>query len=176
MKWWGWMGILLTSVLLLAGTYLFFNIGLREYSKALWTINFLPKDEKASAGDDFFTVGLQNRYSGMLSRVNGNVIDVWGKNGLKHFETDQYSVYSFFSVCSPETLAQTQKEGTSSIERSVDFNIAPWLKKVRQGDYLIIVSPPNDPQKLREVYVYDWWVFIPNQLSRDLKKQCKQRN
>jgi hypothetical protein len=154
-----------------AGFYL--NKGLYEYSKALIVIQLLSKEQKQKAAAEFFDLETPTLYSGMLTKIGKNAVGLWGKKGPRVFETDENSVYSFFSIC--ESLSPTREAGSLPILKETYFSLEEWSAKARVGDFATVLPSYDDSRKLREIYSYDWWAFVPQAGADNLKKQCERR-
>jgi len=128
------VGIVVIVLVLFAGTFtwLYSKVGLKEYIGATIAIKNLPEDKIDKAKDDFLSPFDANLYGGILAGFWGGKVWVWGKSGLKPFVTDQYSVYSFFSVCKPG-LFQNMKDGGVYRSRQVFINILYLSRLERAG-------------------------------------------
>ena len=170
MVWWVMAIIVGVSVSLFI--WLYFSAGLKEYLGAVMTIKRLPSEESSVAWDNFLTIGEPNLYGGILAGFWNNKVWVWGRSGLRAFRVDNDSVYSFFSACAPEILAKTEKGEAVSVGRSIYTVADEWLIWVKRGNYVTVAQATEGSGgvegNLREVYGYDWRVFMPG----DLQKQC----
>jgi hypothetical protein len=155
---------------LLAGLYS--AAGLREYLTAIVEMRRLPAEQAAAARDNFFTLGEPDLYGGILAGFWQGKIWIWGRQGLRAFQPDGDSVYSFFSACRPEILAQAGQGRPVAVGRSIDTEMAQWRARVKTGNYvtaaLAAAGSGGVRGHLREIYGYDWQVFIPGVLQ----KQC----
>ena len=154
--------------------------GLKYYLKANREINKLEGREKEEALDVF--MGGQDSgldvYGGILMGVNtkdhGGVW-VWGRHGLRYFRSDQYSVFSFFSICKPVILEKYKNGEEVKIGQDIYTDIVEWKKLIKQGDYVSLIITNKDQGgtvgNLREAKVNDWWPFV----SVDVEGQCEQR-
>ena len=154
--------------------YLFYFFGLRDYINVIASIDKLGLDDKKSAQSQFFISDDGVKYSGTLAHVSNNRIWVWTNYKLKSFKVDQYSVYSFYSACSAIQGEDFSTQGKFSVSRSVDSKISDWKKKTKVGNYINLWLTTKEKGgtvgNLREIYGYDWWVFMPT----DIKKQCEK--
>lgn len=178
----GWSGLILA-----AGMIIFWGIyqytGLKHYLSAVKEINRLDGKERDQAFEDFQGGASEELeiYGGILMGVNSrgkSGVWVWGKNGPKYYKGDEYSVYSFFSICKPVILDKLKAgEGEQlTIGQDIETDIKAWAKKVKQGDYVILIITNSQKQggtigNLREAKAYDWRPFAPT----DIGEQCRKR-
>lgn len=167
--------LLLLSLLLflfLGGIY-FFG-GLKEYIKAVYSINQLKGNQKDKAAQIFYEPNQYGVHTGILSKVFKDRVWIIGKNGLKSFKIDEYSAYTLFSVCNEETLRKIKEGEDFTIGAQEDVGLEYWASQVKTGDFVqILVAGPQHGGtigNLREIKAYDWWVFTPV----DIIKQCEK--
>lgn len=149
--------------------------GLHNYIQAVRAINKLVGNQKDTSALIFYGSGGENEYRGILGYINsGNFggIWVWGKNGPKYFRGDEYTVYSFFNGCSDEILNAKPDDGSIEVNREIYTDVKEWKKRVSNGNFVSILLAGEENggilDNLREVWAYDWWYFLPN----DIKELC----
>lgn len=156
---------------------LYFVWGGKYYLEARNSIAKLPEEQRAKSKHIFENNGVF-LYNGILmgvTRVWLQGVWVWGTRGPRFFRSDEYTVYSYFQMCTPENLESLGAGGAIKPERSIDTEIKSWAGKVKVGDFITvkIASQENGGNlgRLRESLAYDWWVFnskIP------IDKQCEK--
>lgn len=157
--------------------YLLYAVwGGKYYFEARRSINRLPLDQKAVAENIFNSKG-DYVYSGIymgVFDVYPKGVWVWGQKGFRFFRSDEFTVYSYFQICTPENLENLNKDESIIPRRDVDSEITVWADKVKIGDFVAIqlATPEHGGNlgKLREALANDWWIFnsaIP------IDKQCK---
>lgn len=174
-----WICATLFSAILIIFLFLWFGFGLNSYSRARYKIFLLPDDKKAKVLADFEGKDDPLLYSGILAGINTSRyiqgVWVWGRNGLKFFRTDSLPVYSYFNICSDQTIKAIDNAGPISIDRVIDTDLKAWSKKVKTGQFVtIVVAKPQKGKllsSLREAKGHDWWAFMPNV---DIKKLCEK--
>lgn len=164
-----WVYGLLVFILLTfsIGTFLLWNnFGLREYFNVTRHIKRLPVAEQLQTKENFYNES-ETVYSGILAGNLGGKLWVWGKNGLRAFQIESGSVYSFFSMCSEENIAKI-KNGDYQISstRIVTADINEWLVKMKKGNYLRIEKAEDKSKNyIREAHGFDWWVFARTEMN-----------
>ncbi len=177
MKRWVWVllgvGLLL---MVLSGVCLYQYGGLKSFLQAVVAIEQLPVESRQQSRDNFYSGEQKNIYSGTLAgvtKIGTPRIWVWGDRGLKAFKTDQYTVYSFFSVCNQKYLQILAQVGIHfGVNQTIVTDLDLWTQKAKQGDFVIVMIAGSenggDLGYAREVKANDWWAFMPT----DIKKQC----
>ena len=158
------------------GTFLLWNnFGLREYFSVTQYIKKLPSEEKLQVEESFYTESDDTIYSGVFA---GNLIGriwVWGREGLKSFQPDKGSAYSFFSMCTDENIEKI-KNGDYQISstRIVTADINEWFLKMKRGDYALIEKTDGKSNSyIREAHGFDWWVFANTQMNTLCEKSIR---
>ena len=157
--------------------YLLYAVwGGKYYFEARRSINRLPLDQKAVAENIFNSKGdyvYSGTYMGVFD-VYPKGVWVWGQKGFRFFHSDEFTVYSYFQICTPENLESLNKGRAIIPIRDVDTDIKVWENKVKVGDFIAIqlATPEHGGNlgNLREALANDWWIFnsaIP------IDKQCK---
>lgn len=178
MQGWRWVFVLLVFVLLTLsiGTFLLWNdFGLREYFGVTQYIKKLPSEEKLQVKESFYTEGEDTVYSGAFAGKLGGKIWVWGRGGLKAFQPDQGSAYSFFSMCTDENIEKIKnKDYQISSTKIVTGNMSEWLSKMKKGDYVLIEKADRKSNGyIREAHGFDWWVFAKTQMNTLCEKSIR---
>jgi len=176
MKKWGIFFVLIVLIILSLTLWTWMRLGLREYVGAILAIRALPAEQQAKIYENFWgTIEKPYVYGGILAGVNTKIIPsvwVWGRRGLQFFRTDEYSVYSYFSMCNEKNLQALTQNGTVSVDRSIETDLSLWKEEAKLGQFvtIMIASPENGGMvgNLREAKGHDWWGFIPG----DIRKQC----
>lgn len=161
--------------------FLYFFWGLREYMSARTALYALSTDQRMAAvqtftGSDTPGVWYLGTYAGFTNFGGSAKIWMWSNKGLRSFDTDQYSVYSFFNACLPNILQQMGKTGdTVTVDRSITTNVGEWTNELRRGDYMGVKLTAQDAGGtvgvLREAFAESWWAFMPV----DIRSQCARR-
>lgn len=164
-KW--FIGIIAFLILVLfSGLVLLYQFGgLKYYLRATSFINKLPTIERIETSRNFHSEE-KNVYSGTLAGTWNNKVWVWGKKGLKNFNVDQYSVYSYTDGCNNNV--------PKNIEREVIFDFNIWNQKARMGDFVVVLTTGEANGgvlgNLREIYTFNWWTFM----GKDMITQCEK--
>lgn len=169
----GW--VFLVSVFLVLSItlgWLYQYSGLKYYIRAISLIKKMPVELQVTANEKFYALGDGDYYSGILAGVwNGNVW-IWERGQLKHYLTDEYSVYSFLDDCNEEILNPSERKTTRSIKSEVFIDLAEWKQRANTGDFVTIklagVDSGGALGNLREIWAYNWWTF----LQKDMKTAC----
>lgn len=164
-----WLYGLLVFILLTFSIGIFLlwnNFGLREYLNVTRHIKGLPPAEQLQVRENFYNEG-ESVYSGILAGNLGGKIWVWGKNGLRAFQPESGSVYSFFSMCTDENIEKIKSEDYQiSSTRIVTADISEWLMKMKKGNYLRIEKTEDKSKNyIREAHGFDWWVFDRTEMN-----------
>jgi len=173
MKRWIYVGgvaILILSII----AWAYFRSGIREYLGARAAIQRLSIEKQAMAESDFFAEGDEDKYGGILAGTFADRVWIWGKRGLRGFKIDQYSVYSFFSLCRPGLIQKIQEGGGMTVDREVYPTATEWRAHVKVGDFVTAMITKEDMGgeigNMREIYGYDWWVFLPGVSTSQCEK------
>ena len=165
--------VILVLLILVSGYFYFFS-GLQEYVAAVIMVRRLPQTQATQVWTNYFATTDRNFYSGILGGVWQDRIWLWGDRGLRGFKRDSNTVYTFYSACTQDILAKGVVEKRKlNIEPTISTDFAAWRSKIKRGDYITIALTREGgigtPGNAREVYSYDWWIFIPN---LNLQKSC----
>lgn len=137
--------------------------GLRYYIRAVRYVKSLPISMQPAVINEFYGIE-QNTYMGILAGVWREKVWVWGKNGLRYFNTDENSVYSLLDSCNQSAINAMEEGKTIEVIPKHIFSLPLWEKRVHTGDYVEvrITSVENGGVlgNLREVYAYTWWPFV----------------
>lgn len=170
------IGLVVVLLLLVGGGWVWMYGGLKDFLRAKEAIRALPLEQQSVAENDFIGAKDPYLYGGILAGVSTSIFPsvwVWGKDGLRYFRIDEYSVYSYFSVCNEEVLNSFDKNEMLTIDRSIDTDLSVWRKKVRVGQFITIMIARSENGgtlgNLREAKAHDWWVFLPT----NIRKQCE---
>ena len=153
--------------------WLLFNFGLVHYWLVKWQIAQLTGSERETAESEFYAFGKAGHFfAGTLAKINHHGhggVWVWTNQGLKYFQADQYTLYSYYDICD----ARNNKTGSgfkvdySSREITADFY--QWADLVRTGDFvqlsLATVKNGGKEGNLREIYAYSQPLFLPLNLE-----------
>lgn len=173
MKW--WLIVLFLVVLVVGlGWWVWRYTGLNKYVDAMQAINALPLEQQGKAKGDFVGSEDSYLYGGILAGVTGDNVWIWGRRGLHYFKTDEYSVYSYFSMCNDEILRAFANNEKVVIDRSVDTDLTSWRQKAKTGQFVVIMitNPENGGTlgNLREMKAHDWWAFLPTNIGKLCEK------
>jgi len=140
---------------------------------AINEINSLPKEQVEKAKQRFYEGGGPTGYTGMIAKADNSGVWVWGVKGIKHFKSDENTVYILWSVCNPSVMAKIEKGESFSPLQNATLDIATWTPRERVGQFVDIklATKLNGgiEGNVREVRAYDWWVFT----AVDMGAQCK---
>lgn len=166
-KWVLFTSIVFAILLFVFCYFLYFAWGGKFYFAALKSIRSLPKERQDEA-ELAFNLKEKYSHSGILMGVFKNVLPgvwIWESKGPRFFRTDEFSVFSYFRMCTPENLEGVSTNGSIKPMRSVIGDIKIWANEVKSGDFVTIrvTGPDNGGNlgRLREALAYDWWVFNP---------------
>ena len=167
-----WTFVVGLILVLFTGVELLYQFGgLKYYLQAIVYVNNLPEQTKKIVSDEFYGTD-PNIYTGILAGVWGGKIWVWGRSGLKYFNTDKDSTYSFTNGCTRDVLHPADTTKTFKIERQVYFDISEWEAEVKPGNFVaVLIADKNSGGilgNLREVYAYNWWIFM----QKDMQTEC----
>ncbi len=133
-------------------------------------ISRLSGNEREVANLEFHAIGkAENVFAGTIASINhrgeGGVW-VWSNQGLKFFQADKYTVFSYFDVCAglPDSPELEEKFRIDSDVREITTDINKWAGWVNTGDFvqLIIATPSHGGEtgNLREIYAYNLPLFL----------------
>lgn len=165
--------VIFFGLIFFVSVLLFFGTGFNYYLSAKWQLNRLPADRKVEANDEFFTLGEPNLYGGVYAGLFGGKIWIWGRDGLRGFGIDDSVTYSFATRCKSDNVSAASRGQNSQIYRQLFDQTDDWELLMKRGYYITValykvngIVEPN----VREVYGYDWWVYIPSEIN----KQCEK--
>lgn len=137
----------------------------QNWVRAKDKIEQLPEEKRLKAWEDFEGYAPQKMYGGIFAGVALNRIWVWSREGLKSFPVDRYSTYSWYDGCNTEVLSELNEGVAGAIGRKVFTNISGWNKEIKAGDYVRIYLTTAEmggtTGNLREIYGYNFWLFLP---------------
>ena len=173
-----WVYSLLFAVITTAiFLFLWFFTGLDSFVKVKIEIEKLPQSKQEAIYKHFLNKNIPNVDSGVLAWINSSSkpgVWIWGSKGLRYLKVDQYSVYSYFSVCSPDTIEAFKNKETFEVSRNIYTDIKNWKEKAKIGQYLLVtIADENSGGNLgymREAKAHDWFPFMPT----DILKQCEK--
>ena len=137
-----WLYTIILAVISVATLlFLWFFTGLNSFAKIKREIGKLPQSKQKLIHKDFLNKNIPNVDSGVLAWINSSSnpgIWIWGSRGLRYLKADQYSVYSYFSVCNPETIEAFKNKETFEVSRNIYTDINNWKEKAKIGQYLFV--------------------------------------
>lgn len=135
-------------------------------------IRKLEEQERTNARTKLYGLHQDNQYSGILMKiVKGEYVGVWvwGGLGLRYFRGDEFSVYTFFNGCKEEIL-RPKEVGKPVPVGYVVSGGEEWGKSAQVGDFVKILITEEGRGgtvgNLREIYTYDWWLFLPGSMEK----------
>lgn len=171
------IALLVLLPLFIFSLFLYFSWGGKYYREAKRSITNLPEEQRIKSKLIFELRG-NYLYSGILMGVSKTWYQgvwVWGAKGPRFFRSDEYTVYSYFQMCTPEILESFSTGEAINPDRTINTDIKKWAGKAKAGDFITIkvAEPANGGNlgRLREAIAHDWWVFnsaIP------IDKQCEK--
>ena len=167
-----WIVVIFISLLIPGLIYFYNYAGLKYFVRAISIINSNDTNEKKEQSWNIFNNESEGFYSGIYAGIFVNKVGVWGKSGLKLFNTDEYSVFRYIDSCSPAIIDEIAT-GKGQSYRSISFGLSnDWLEVVKVGDYAIVVITKSinggKVGNLREIYVYNRWPFV----QKDIYTEC----
>lgn len=161
-RWRVWVLALLLAVIVSLGIYLYFWGGLKQFARAMFIM--ANTGRAANQWDNFYDTHQEYIYGGLLAGTWFDRVWVWGSGGLKPYRVDESTVYSWFDGCNPETLALLNSGKAGAVKQALFTDKAEWREKIKAGDYVRVkvIQPGMDgiPGNLREVYDYNFWLFL----------------
>ncbi len=161
-------------LLTVAGAWLYFETGLKQYLRTRAEIGRIAEEQtRREALEEFGWYAPGQLYGGMLAGEFFGRVWVWGVKGLRSFAVDEYSVYSRFDGCSPEVLKRLNEADWEAgearpgeiIRREMDTDLGAFLGKAKAGEYVrVYLAMPEmggRAGRLRELYAYNFWLFMP---------------
>ena len=127
---------------------------------------------KETAEQEFYVRGKDNNtYAGTVANINkqgaGGVL-IWSNKGLRYFQSDEHTVYSYYDVCQAYRNNPQQMRVDDGV-RTVTADIESWAELVKAGDFIqITVATPahgGTVGNLREAIVYSQPLFLSMQLG-----------
>jgi hypothetical protein len=175
MKSWILGTVIVVVVFCIGGMLFLYNFaGLRQYMRANNLMNNMPPDEKNKAQSEFFGTNQRGAQNGILAGSWMGRIWMWGVSGLQSFTIDEYSVFSFFDGCSDDKMERLNKGERDVITRAVYSDIDEWRGKSKIGDYVVVyvtkVENGGKVGNLREIYDYNFWLFLSNGIDNECAK------
>lgn len=144
--------------------------------------NFLIRSKISSLGGEIKENAIREFYvqdkpdyvfAGTIARVNlrnGGGVWMWSNLGLRYFQSDQYTSYSYYDVCA--TMVNAEKDGVKNIDsntRETTMDIREWIEWISIGSFaqLIIATPERGGKEgnLREIHAYDLPLFLPIEIG-----------
>jgi hypothetical protein len=171
-KWW-WGGIV-TLLILMAGSGGYVWQNRQNWVRAQAKIEQLPEDKQAEAWRELEGDWPGEMYGGILAGSAFERIWVWGREGLKSFVVDEHSVYSWYDGCNEEVLEELSAGVAGAIARYVTADMTDWRGWAVTGDYVrVYVTLPGaggNPGNIREIYTYNFWLFMPTGMEERCAK------
>jgi len=168
--------ILFLFLILWVLSWVFFYFGLGQYFLMKQQISRLTGSEREMAEREFYAQDkAEHIFAGIIAKINyldeGGVW-VWSNQGLKYFQADEYTFYSYYDVCAAVGTPGEEFE-INDKSREITTDIKQWANLVKAGDFvqLTIATPENGGQagNLREIFAYSHPLF----LSLELGRLCK---
>jgi hypothetical protein len=157
--------VMAVGVAVLAGLGVYAGFNYQNWRRAEAKIAQLPGGKQAEAWGELAGYDPARMAGGILAWAGLDRVWVWTRAGLKSFVTDEYSVYSWFDGCNERVLAELNAGVAGAIGREIETEMAKWRKKVKAGDYVRVYLTNAEmggrEGNLREVYAYNFWLFLP---------------
>lgn len=162
------LSVIFVSLLTLvigAGIYLYGFAGLGEYLRMNSAVNKLPEEQKINVVAQVRGINERGGESGILAGNWKGKVWVWRVGGLKAYTVDEFSIYSIFDGCREDIRARLNKGASDAIERQVVTSFDDWRAKAKAGEYMVVYPTVPDQGgvvgNLREIYIYNFWDFLP---------------
>lgn len=167
-----WFFGLFVAIVLVVLGYLFIFRGLGAYVRMNIAANRLPEKERQLAINELRGTNGRGAESGAYAGVWLDRVWVWTKDGLKSYLTDKYSVFSIFDGCSDDVRKAVRMGTKDAIRRTLFSDFGDWTMQAGIGEYVVVYRTKPDqggtPGFLREIYLYNFWEFLP----RGIDIQC----
>lgn len=96
-----------------------------RYLQAKQAIEAIPdKIEREEAWREFDGYDPARMYGGVYVGRLGSTIWVYGRVGLRRYQTDEHSVYSWFDGCNPDVLTLLNQGEPGAIEPKISTDIS----------------------------------------------------
>jgi hypothetical protein len=150
-----------------------------NYQRATVAIEAITDPSEQSEAWEEFGGYNSRMYGGILLGTLPGHVWVMGREGLRHYKTDIYTIYSTFDGCSPEILSRLNSGEAGAIERSITTKMPEWRERVVIGDY-VRAYPTREEHlnesagtvgNLREIYGYNFWLFM----RWGMEERCQAR-
>jgi len=130
-------------------------------------ISQLDSKNIKTADEEFYGQGKDsNIYTGTVAKINkqgSGSVWMWSNDGLKYFQSDNYTIYSYYDVCQAYRNNPQQMKVNDEV-RTVTNDVSVWSKLVKAGDFIQIeVATPahgGTVGNLREALVYSQPLFL----------------
>lgn len=101
-----------------------------------------------------------NFYNGIFAQkifFNDKLYGLWivNFNGLKYHKVSASTKFSYFSLCKDQRWMNPQQR----LSKNDNINYKDWLKMIRQGDYIQVITDKENNAVTTEIIGYDWWAF-----------------
>lgn len=153
--------------------WLSFYFGYTQYFLIKQQIPKLSGSERENAEQEFFALDkTEDILAGTIAKISlhgGGGIWVWSNQGLKFFQANKYTHFSYFDVCA--SIGTPGEEFfIDSNSRKITADIKEWTDLVKAGDFVqLAINTPegnNDVGKLRAVNAFSLPLFLPMKLDR----------
>lgn len=139
--------------------------GYRYVLRAEGKIGELPAEAQRKAEQDLY-YGVEGETSGgLLIGVWANRVWMWGERGVEIWRLSDQSVYSYFDGCGEEVRKPIDPEKPVAIPREVTSDQAAWRAILKKGDFVGVFLMRDGTDQAREVWVYNWWYFLPRPME-----------
>lgn len=154
-------------VVLLAVAYGVYEVaGLRYVIQVNSAISQLSEETKDKVRQNLYYGVEGETSSGLLIGVLANKLFIWGEKGIEIYQLASETVYSYFDGCSDEVLGFISQEGSVTVPRFVTAEQEKWKESVERGDFVGVFLSKDGTKKAREVWVYNWWNFLPGPMEK----------
>lgn len=154
--------------------WLCLNFGLIQHWLVKGRIRQLSGLERETAESEFYARDkAEHLFAGTIAKINRHGeggVWVWINQGLKYFQVDKYTFYSYFDICNARAKSSDGKFEINDKSREITTDIKQWANWAKTGDFvqLMITRSENGGQvgNLREIYAYSFPLFLPLDLRR----------
>lgn len=165
--------LVLTFLILGSLFWSLFYFGLLQHWLVKGQIVQLTGLARDTAESEFYALGKADHlWAGTLAKINlrdAGGVWLWSNQGLKYFQADEYTFYSYYDVCAARNKSEGKEYQINDDSRQVMTDINRWAKLAQPGNFvqLLLTTADNGgkPGNLREIYAYSQPLFLPLRLE-----------
>lgn len=162
----------LVLIIVVSIKYGFFLVGGISYKLIESKFPQLDARVQKTVNYHFYAQGQESHiYVGTVAKVSqqgDGGVWVWSNEGLKYFQADEHTVYSYYDVCQAYRNNPQQMRVNDEV-RTVTNDIGIWSELVSAGNFVQIMTTTTShggtEGNLREALVYSQPLFLPMNLK-----------